>query len=185
VLTHKTAPFVGRSYELVLDPTLAAPELATKALGEPVPLLLRWRIGPPLTQEPRWAAAPRADGSQVISFGCGPGRWALVLVQVVGAGGEDAERILVELAPTDGSASPVTYLVPLKEPRPPPSTDPQPPDLLVGVRVGIGHGMCSGPFRLKNGVAYSARLSLVDLAGHVVPAPGEQLKLTIPETPAR
>ena len=177
VLVHKQAPLVGRTYELLLDPGKAASGSTAQHFGEPFPLVLHWKIGPPLTEAPRWGAEPQADGSQVIQYGCGPARWALVRVEVAGSKGEDSERLLVELAPDDGSARPVTYLVPIEAPRRP--TEPE-PSSRPGIRVGVGHGMCSGPFSLQDGVSYTARLCLVDLAGHVVPAPGEPLKLTIP-----
>lgn len=105
-----------------------------------------WMVGPADVEPPRWTKAPEAQPGVIELFGCGPAVEARVNVAI-----EDAAAILVraKVTRTDGSSK--HYLLPATK---------------NGV-LEIGHGMCSGAFKLGlEGKEWSLELTAVDAAGN-------------------
>lgn len=101
------------------------------------------------TSPPIAVGPPAVVGSRHIPFGCGPEIEVDVRLPVRD---ESALLAMVYLSPareTDGASG--TYLLPIVD----------------GV-VSIGHGMCSGAFRLQPGGDYSVRFEILDVAGNLV-----------------
>lgn len=48
-------------------------------------------------------------------------------------------------------------------------------------KVRIGHGMCSGGFKLQEGMRYTVRLVAVDMAGNESVAPGDEVLIEGPQ----
>jgi hypothetical protein len=46
--------------------------------------------------------------------------------------------------------------------------------------LGIGHGMCSGPYDLAQGARYRVSLEAIDAAGNSAPAPGGSVSIVGP-----
>lgn len=124
-----------------------------------------WRTGDgPDESAPVWSARPRGVGGHNIGFACGSEIAATVSSWV--QDGEPARALLVlaDVWPA-GSERHETYLLKIRD-----------------HRVAIGHGMCSGAFKLEPGSAYNARLTAIDVAGNASPAPGEPLTILGPQS---
>lgn len=113
-----------------------------------------WTAGPPDRVAPVWGSAPSPEPGRVAQMGCGPDIQAQVRLDV-----SDTSAVLIRARVKDGTASEREYLL---TPR-------------SGAALGIGHGMCSGAFKLPEG-AWTLELSAVDAAGNITPAPGPPLR---------
>jgi hypothetical protein len=121
---------------------------------------IAWTATAADTKPPRWREVPRKNGEDVEQFGCGPAIHAFVAASVDEDG--PAVQVLAEVRRDDGD-EPVRFRLPVSK-----------------EQVAIGHGMCSGAFRLEEGVRYTVRLVAVDMAGNESPAPGDPVRFEGP-----
>ncbi len=113
---------------------------------------VQWRVEPP-SGTPQWLAAPASAGTSRQRFGCGPAVWMKVSVAL----SAPIRGVLVEV---DGRPW-------LAVPR-------------DGV-IRLGHGMCSGPYRLTRGTRYDVRVvAAIGTDGARIPAPLHRLRITAP-----
>jgi hypothetical protein len=126
--------------------------------GKPI----AWTVTEADTKPPRWREVPRPTGKKAERWGCDP----VIFVNVSASVDEDgpAVQVLAEVRPTSGG-EPVRF-------RLTPSKDKD--------EVAVGHSMCSGAFRLEEGVRYTVRLVAVDMAGNESAAPGDAVLIQGP-----
>lgn len=96
-----------------------------------------------------WTGAPTVGKGSFRAFGCGPAIYQDVALPVTQRTG------LVEVTIAGGKAE-QRYILPV-----PPEGD-----------LGLGHGMCSGPFFVGGESDFEASFALIDGAGQRIPAPG-------------
>ncbi len=161
VVLVPTAPLVvGHQYELRAGPT-KDPEFFKLArwrvgLEDDGPLV--WTVTEPVETPPAWSAAPKLLGTVHKYYGCGPAVFARFEVSPV-----PQARYLAEVTPAAGGPVRRALLAPESN-----------------GEVQVGHGMCRGAFVLKEGVAYTVVLSVVDVAGQVTRAPGPAMRVVGP-----
>lgn len=113
------------------------------------------------TTAPRWTEAPQAGKSELQHFGCGPSAYQFFQVAV-----EDDSpvriRVRVESLRTGEAGESLLAI--------------------TNGAVRAGHGMCSGAFEMKEGEAYRATFTAVDVAGNESPAPGRPIDFTAPQS---
>jgi hypothetical protein len=133
------------------------PEISSK--GES--LAMAWTVAPADLTPPRWHEAPRTTGQKVVYFGCGPA----IHVNVSAAVEDESSQVqvLAEVTRAEGGVPVRFRLTPSEQ------------------QVQIGHGMCSGGFKLQEDVRYSVRLVAVDMAGNESAAPGDALLIQGPK----
>lgn len=137
---------VGATYTLRLDGKTKSWK-PTRWLAEgkgPV----QWTVA--AAPEVAWTGAPRVAESSFHALGCGPSIHQDVTLPLTARAG------LVEVTIAGGERT-QTYALPV----------PAEGDL------GLGHGMCSGPFAIGGDARFTARFALIDGAGARIPAPGE------------
>ena len=118
-----------------------------------------WTIGPAVRTQPAWEAQPRLGQTSHFLFGCGPAKNQDVKVKVEGAANA---LVLVKLDGKAGDSA--TQLLPIRE-----------------GKIGIGHGMCYGGFKLAKDVQYSAELTLVGASGALGPKASKALTFSEPK----
>ncbi|MCP4692186.1 MAG: hypothetical protein GY859_29340 [Desulfobacterales bacterium] len=107
-----------------------------------------WRVTPAAdTTAPAFLAEPRVEKQRYIRYGCGPEVEVDVRVETSDENSVFAEVELKKIDRPDMASA--SYLLPARK----------------GI-VTIGHGMCSGAFRLTPDAKYEARITLVDIAGN-------------------
>jgi hypothetical protein len=148
VLRPKGALTVGTRYTLRFD----QPEGPAR-FSLPRDESASWFAGPADFDAPVWVTRPEAQPGKIVRYGCGPLVEARVAVALA-----DGEPVLfrAHVSRPDGGVREF-LLAPDKG------------------EVAIGHGMCSGAFRLDGG-AWSLELTAVDFAGNATPAPGSPLR---------
>lgn len=113
------------------------------------------------TTPPVWENLPGYIGSEVKRLGCGPSVFSFFSAEVA-----DENEVVIEVR-LRSSGSPETektyYLRPEKG------------------KVSVGHGMCSGAFRLDSEKEYRIELAAMDAAGNKTAAPGEPVVFTGPK----
>lgn len=147
VLQAKGALTEGTRYTLRFDQPEGPERFALSRDASP-----SWTVGPADVEPPVWVTSPGAQAGRYVQYGCGP---------VIEA------RVAVALADGD----PVQFRARVSRP------DGGVREFLLTPDRGdvvIGHGMCSGAFRVSTG-EWTLTLSAVDLAGNVTPAPGTPL----------
>jgi hypothetical protein len=108
---------------------------------------------------PAWTSAPSAAGGDHVRFGCGPARHAYI---EAGLRGDDVwVRVGVRAAGQKGPSR--EFLLRMKD-----------------GRLSIGHGMCSGAYKLLPGVAYQVTLVAVDAFGREASASGGPVRVQGP-----
>lgn len=106
-------------------------------------------------EAPIWDGPPTVAGHFYTVFGCGPEAEVHLQLPL-----RHSDRHLVLVTVTDEKqAEDRTYIVRPHE-----------------GRIALGHGMCSGPFRLEPGQKFSTRLVAIDVAGNMSAAPGADPK---------
>jgi len=150
----------GQRYALRLtqSESAAAPVLPIEEGVKEKPIA--WTVAEADTKPPRWREVPRKMGEKAERWGCGP----VIFVDVSASVDEDGPevQVLAEVRRAD-SGKPVRFrLTPSKE------------------KVAVGHSMCSGAFRLEEGVRYTVRLVAVDMAGNESAAPGDAVLIEGP-----
>lgn len=114
------------------------------------------------TTPPVWRTAPQVRESSYTRMGCGPSIGVAIEVPV----SDESQQVFVlaQVRPLDApKEEPARYLLtPQKG------------------KISLGHGMCSGAFKLKPKARYEVKLVAVDLAGNETPAPGAPLNILGP-----
>ncbi len=117
--------------------------------GEPTPVRWTTAAADHKPAAPAWSGTPVVTGQSYRRLGCGPSSHIAVKLP---AAGDAPLAVQVDLKPLDDDEQARTYVLPLD-----------------GETLRIGHGMCSGAFRLTGADArYRAELTLRDAAGNVV-----------------
>ena len=118
-------------------------------------MLAFWTVGPADVEPPRWTRTPEAQPGKITRFGCGPAIEAQVNVAI-----EDASALLMRAKVTRPDGSSRQYLLPVPQ----------------NGRLEIGHGMCSGAFKIGGEKEWSLELTAVDVAGNATLALSPPLK---------
>ena len=101
---------------------------------------------------PVWTDPPSLVERRYIRYGCGP----VVEVDFTYPVADEGPTLaLVEVASVTATDAVTSYLVPPRE-----------------GKISVGHGMCSGPFRLRPGARYLLWLTAMDTAGNLSPRVG-------------
>lgn len=145
----------GARYRLALTGR-PVPEIWTSRSFE-VPA---WHVGHPDRAAPLVRSPARLRDTSFVRFGCGPGIHAHVAVDI-----DDHAHTLVRVRVTPkAGGETVEYVIPAGD-----------------GAVSVGHGMCSGPFRLEPGRGYVIRLvEAIDVAGNTTPIAGGPIVVDMP-----
>lgn len=107
---------------------------------------LTFKINKAVDQEnPFVAAAPVELKKTMVSYGCGPAKW----VYFQFSGQDESETFVRARVKNITTGKTTEYILPVKD----------------GV-VKVGHGMCSGAFRLEDGDKYEVSFALIDQSGN-------------------
>ncbi len=148
----------GKRYRLELEAQDAGVTLDARVLHQNKLAPVAWMVGAKDEAAPKWAKAPEAAGGEWVGYGCGPAIYGFIKVSA-----ESQVQYRVEVRRADGAGPARTFRVAAKD-----------------GRLEVGHGMCGGPFKLEEGVRYSAAVTAVDAAGNESPAPGAPVTLVGP-----
>jgi hypothetical protein len=129
--------------------TLAVTFPGDKASSTPRKKTWQWTIAEPDTTAPQFADQTRLGKSVYTRYGCGPAAYV------------EAHAVLV-----DSDESRVTYLARAEKHDDPEDVQRAYVTARAGQPLRIGHGMCSGPFRLEPGEDYEVTIWAVDRAGN-------------------
>lgn len=113
---------------------------------------------------PQWQRPAEVTGTEHVGLGCGPRIQATVLVDARDDVSDQDMLAKVTLRAA-GTSERRQYLVPFSE-----------------GHLYVGHGMCSGAFRLEEGRAYEAQVELLDGAGNLS-EPSDVLRFTMTRAP--
>ncbi len=112
-----------------------------------------WTVTPADFTPPTWRSGPSPWPGRHVEYGCGPSHEARVGLVLAD---DNATQVRARVTGSDGGTREF-----LLEPK--------------GKELVVGHGMCSGAFRLDDG-AWSLELTAVDVAGNSTAAPGGPLR---------
>ena len=121
---------------------------------------LSWKVVAASGGQPQFAGAPTLESTDRTRFGCGPAVEATIKVPTTG----QTLGFLVELRPAGDRKAGQRFLLT--------STD---------GKIRVGHGMCSGAYRMTKGERYELRvINLVSATGTTTPGPNRTVTFTAP-----
>ncbi|GAB2953709.1 hypothetical protein GCM10027048_18670 [Hymenobacter coalescens] len=162
VLKPRRPLTVGQRYELIIRGKGAGSGNLLEQANGPYRANVVYTVVAGTDQTPpAWKAAPREHAKHYEEMGCGPEVYVDFTAAVLD---ESACLIKATVRDLDSGQASAYYL---------------PPDA-AGL-VSVGHGMCTGAFRLENGRRYTVAFTLLDAAGNTTPWQGPALAFTRPE----